>query len=389
MKKVGIGIIGCGARARGVTRDLLGHTSDVEVRSLYDPSAEAIESARQSIGGGARVCSEYREVVEDPGVDWVIIGSWNCFHREHAVAALDAGKHVFCEKPLATTLEDVLAIRDAHRRSKRQFFMGFTLRYSSHYRRIHQLLRDGAVGQVVSFEFNETLNFNHGGYIYQDWRRLTRNAGTHLLEKCCHDIDVANWCVGSLPARVASFGGLDFFTAEHAHHARRIGANPANGRPAYQNWLAANGNPFTSDKDIADNQVAIIEYANGVRATFHTNSNAALHERRSYILGTEGSIRADLICGRIELRRIGWDEPIVVYPSVAGAHGGGDEVMTRELADGMTQGAEPSATLADGLTSAITCFAIDQAMATGQVVDLVPLWQQAGVEPRLKRGQDD
>ncbi len=50
-------------------------------------------------------------------------------------------------------------------------------------------------------EFNETLDFNHGGYIMGDWRRLQRYSGTHLLEKCCHDIDLVNWITGSLAGR--------------------------------------------------------------------------------------------------------------------------------------------------------------------------------------------
>ena len=65
---------------------------------------------------------------------------------------------------------------------------------------------------MISMEFNETLGFNHGGFIMGDWRRLTENSGTHLLEKCCHDIDLVNWMLESIPVKVASFGGVNFFT---------------------------------------------------------------------------------------------------------------------------------------------------------------------------------
>lgn len=381
MGAIGIGIIGCGKRLQSITRLLLKQTPDLNVVALYDPSQPSIDAMRRAANcPDARVCESYQTLVGDPAVNWVMVGSWNCFHREHAVAALDAGKHVFCEKPLATTLQDALAIRQAYQRSNRRFVIGFTLRYTPHYRRIHQLIRDGLIGQIISFEFNETLNFNHGGFVHQDWRRHTRNAGTHLLEKCCHDIDVANWLVGSRATCVASFGGNDFFVPSHAHLVDRVGPHPVNGHPAYQNWQgkATERNPFLTDKDIVDNQVAIIQYANGVRATFHTNCNAAIPERRAYILGSEGAIRADLLQGRIEVQRIGWDEPQTVYRSVAGGHGGGDEVMTREVGQLMHDGADPSTTLDDGLAAAITCFGIDQAMQTRQTVDLTPLWDQAG-----------
>src|SRR5206468_7637583 len=136
-------------------------------------------------------------MLADPSVSWIMIGSPNNLHCKHAVAALRAGKHVFCEKPLATTLDDCLAIRDAVHASGRQFVVGFTLRYSPFYREVQRLVASGTIGKLISFEFNETLEFNHGGYIHGDWRRLTRLSGGHLLEKCCHDIDIANWIVGS------------------------------------------------------------------------------------------------------------------------------------------------------------------------------------------------
>jgi len=53
------------------------------------------------------------------------------------------------------------------------------------------------IGDVVSMEFNETLNFNHGGYIMGDWRRKTDLSGGHLLEKCSHDYDLVNWILNS------------------------------------------------------------------------------------------------------------------------------------------------------------------------------------------------
>ena len=63
-------------------------------------------------------------------------------------------------------------------------------------------------------------------------------------------------------------------------------------------------NPFDSNKDIVDNQVAIIEYENSVRATFHTNLSSGLPERRMYICGTKGTIRGDVNNGLIEVQRI-------------------------------------------------------------------------------------
>jgi predicted dehydrogenase len=309
-----------------------------------------------------------------------MIASWNCFHREHTVAAFKAGKHVFCQKPLATNLADAMAMHRAWKKSGKMFNIGFTLRYSPHYRKIRQLIEEGAIGDLISMEFNETLDFNHGGYIMGDWRRLRKNAGTHLLEKCCHDIDLVNWMVGSLACRVASFGGLNFFTPANEKHMTRLGSD-SRGRKAYCTWPGLIcENPFTSDKDIVDNQVAIIEFVNGVRASFHANCNSGIPERRMVLCGTEGAIRADVLTGSIELRRIGFDTKIEQVPAgVSGGHGGGDDVLAGELAESMLHGKPPSVGLDAGLKSAITCFGIDKAMDTGRVVDMMPIWKRAGL----------
>jgi len=293
------------------------------------------------------------------------------------IAAFKAGKDVFCQKPIATNMNDSMAIIRAWKKSGKMFSIGFTLRYSPHYRKIKELLDKGAIGDIISMEFNETLEFNHGGYIMGDWRRLTKNAGTHLLEKCCHDIDLVNWMIDSDASRVVSFGGLDFFVPKNKKHIKRLGKNPE-GKDAYRIWGGmVDLNPFTSKKDIIDNQVALIEYANGVRATFHTNCNAAIPERRMYILGTEGAIRADVIVGTIETKRIGFDTKIEnVTAGVKGGHGGGDQILGKELADSMLKGTKPATGLMDGIKSAITCFAIDKAMETGRVVSMEPYWRR-------------
>ncbi|MEX0885035.1 MAG: Gfo/Idh/MocA family oxidoreductase [Phycisphaeraceae bacterium] len=369
-----IGIIGCGGRIRGVVRQVLQHAPEVEVAGVYDPAEASVAAAREAFGSEIAVHDSEQSLVDDASISWVFIGSVNHVHARQAVAALDAGKDVFCEKPLATTLDGCVAMRDAVHRSGRRFFVGFTLRYAPLYRRIRQLIDEGGVGEPISLEFNETLEFSHGSFIQQDWRRHSEASGSFLLEKCCHDVDIVNWLLGSRAARVASFGGLNFFKPGNEHHVERVGPNHE-GQKAYHVWGHRRfGSPFIDDKDIIDNQVAILEYANEVRATFHTNCHSAFPERRLYIVGSEGAIRADLIPGVIEHRRIGWEQSKTVYHTHGGGHGGGDAVMTREIAACMRGGMAPPTTVEDGLASAVTCLAIDEAMGTGRVVELAPTW---------------
>ncbi|MCP4164592.1 MAG: Gfo/Idh/MocA family oxidoreductase [Chloroflexi bacterium] len=376
MKSSGIGVIGCGMMGMVIVNKLLATAEGLQVRGLFDPEARAVADALDQIQSSPTVYDTYQSLVTAPDIDWVLIASPNVYHKDQVVAAFAAGKHVFCQKPIATTLEDSVAMYDAWRASGNMFNLAYTLRYSPHYRKIKQLLEEGSLGEIISMEFNETLGWNHGGFIMGDWRRLRANAGPFLLEKCSHDIDLVNWMVGSLPKRVASFGGLNFFRPENEHHIQRLGKSEE-GRDAYCTWPGQSENPFTADKDIIDNQVVILEYENGTRASFHLNCNAAIAERRMYILGSEGSLRADVLPGTIELQGIGFDMPVKDFSTGAsGGHGDGDDVLVQELAESMLMNKPPGVGLLDGLISTATCFAIDEAMQSGKVVDLAPYWRQ-------------
>lgn len=385
METVGIGVIGCGLRAKTLVGQMLAKSKRVEVRAVCDVSEKAAAAGREAFGGKATIHKDYRDLVADPAVEWVMIGSWNCCHAEQVIAAFEAGRNVFCEKPLAITIEDCLAMREAWRASGRAFTIGYTLRYSPMYRKVQELIASGAIGAPVSLEFNETLSFGHGGYIHADWRRNTKLAGPHILEKCSHDVDLVNWMIGSLAVKAASFGGCDFFTPRYRRRIDEIGPAP-DGKKAYCDWWDVLGHnpppadPFGADKDIIDNQVAILEYGNGVRASFHTNLNAGIPERRMYICGTHGAIRAGMAPNQIELCRIAWDaRPEIVTTNASGEHGGGDAILADSLIASMADGAPPVTSMTDGLTSALTCLGIDEAMRAGTVVDLRPAWRRAGL----------
>lgn len=383
MSRIHLGLIGAGGRLRGIVRRLLDadDTGRLNVSAVHDPDPISHRALREILPGGYREVSE-DELLADAAVDWVLIGSLNCHHARQAIKALEAGKNVFCEKPLATHLDDCLAIREAVRRSGRMFFFGLVLRYSPHYRKIKELVSSRALGNIISFEFSETLNFDHGGYIFGNWRRDPALAGSHILEKCCHDLDLANWITEALPVRVASFGGNDFFRPRYQAFADSLGPSP-DGRAAYGTWKDPHHqNPFEGKAAINDNQVVILEYSNGCRATFHTNCNSALSERRLYLCGAEGTLRADLTKGEIEMRKIGWDAEVEKFQkSGRDLHGGGDEVMAGALRDSILKGTPPLASVDEGIRSCIVAFGIDRAAETAAVADLRPFWTKAGIDP--------
>lgn len=378
---VGLALCGAGARAKVVFGHLLQSTSQVRLRAIFDPAMAKGSHDWPYSMDEPKLAASLEDMLGDGSIDWVAVSSPNALHARQIIASLEAGKHVFSEKPLAPNLADCLAVRDAIARSGRRFFFGLVLRSSPFYIRIKELLDAGEIGEILSFEFNETLPFQHGGFIMGDWRRRQEDAGSLVLEKCCHDIDLANWHTGSLPRRVASMGDCRFYIPENARHMARIGPD-ALGHPAYQGWEQREPvNPFTSDKSICDNQVVLLEYASGAKATFHTNLNAALPERRFYILGTEGAIRANVLTGEIEWSRIAHEPVIHREQSAAkGGHGGGDGPLVERLLATMLEDAPPLAGIREALRASAVCFAIDEANRTGQVVDLKPYWSQVGEE---------
>lgn len=380
---IGLSVLGAGNRARAVLSALPGIGSQFVIYRALDPRPHAVEAMAKATGCPITPARTLEEAVQDPRVQWVLIASPNACHAEQAVAALEAGKHVFCEKPLATTIEDALRVVEAARESRQHLVLGFVLRYTLHYRTIAEALHAGRIGSIISFEFNETLSLPHGAHIHGNWRRFTELGGGHLLEKCCHDLDLAHWLVGHRPRRVASFGGRRFFTPDH----RAVLPHAIDPRqrqlPADQWFDEDHIEPFGSDADIVDHQTVLIEFENGVQATFHTNCATAIPERRLYVCGTQGTLRADITTQRMELCRFDETKPQIIHTATEGNHGGGDIQLARRWAGHMLNDDQPLVGVREGVEATVTALAIEHARRTGQVEVLDAWWER--VDALLQR----
>lgn len=374
-KRIGIAVIGNGERAKGVVSNLLRDSDHmVEIVSVYDPDTEVAKGALERWGAaGAKICGTCGEAVRTPGVDWVMVFSPNAYHKEGILAAFAAGKHVFSEKPLATSIADCREIYDAHRKSGLLFATGFVLRYAQIYRKVKEILDSGRLGKIIAIEGNENIRPEHGGYIMCNWRRHTSEAGPHILEKCCHDLDLILWFAGALPSRVASFGGRNFFTAANAPLLDKYG------KKTFCTWPDphATATPFTEDSDLMDNSVSAVEFRNGIRLTFLASMSNAMPERRLFFSCSEGTMTVELYSGSIRYKLLGSDK--VTEISFAGdGHGGGDSYIMKELYETMCTGALPKCSGNEGLQSAVFALALDESARTGAVVDLEPVWRSLG-----------
>jgi predicted dehydrogenase len=371
-EKIKVAVLGAGGRSRYVVKNLLQDSEgNVEITALFDPDKSVAEMALKEWGTEniTRCCSSDIEAIHFPGIQWVMVFSPNVFHKEQILAGFAAGKNVFSEKPLATGIDDCQKVFEAHRESGRLFATGFVLRYAPIYRKVKELLNSGNFGSLQCIEANECILPDHGGYIMCNWRRKTEIAGPHILEKCCHDLDLINWFCGSLPSKVAAFGKRSFFRTENAFLMEKYGAK------TFQSWHDPHscGIPFNDDNDLQDHLVSVSEFRNGIQVSFTAAMSNALPERRMHFICTEGTIRLDLYSGELEYCNLGQQE-ISKISFKEDLHGGGDRFIMKELYDSMRTGAAPKCSGSEGLESAVWALAIDQASHSGQIIDLEKVW---------------
>ena len=373
--KIGIAVIGAGNRARCVVRHLLQDSENqVRIVSVYDPDPAEMDYACETWGSSdARRSVSSQEAVSSPGVDWVMVFSPNAFHKQHILEGFSAGRDVFSEKPLATSIEGCKEIYDAWLASGRIFATGFVLRYAKIYRKAKTILDSGTLGRILTIEANEHIRPGHGGYIMCNWRRHSSVSGPHILEKCCHDLDLINWFCQSLPSRVFSFGGREFFRPENRFLEEKYG------KELFHVWRDPHRieTPFTDDTDLMDNQVSVAEYRNHIRVSFTSTMSNAIPERRMCFHCSEGTLDIDLYRMRLRYKNIG-DEGVTELSFEGDGHGGGDDFIMKELYDTMKNGTPPKCSGSEGLESAVFALALDHSAQTGQVVDLEPVWKSLG-----------
>jgi predicted dehydrogenase len=143
-------------------------------------------------------------LIAAPEVDLILVTSTTDTHREFAVAALETGKKVYCDKPLAQNVEDAIAILEVEIRTGNALIMGFTRRYEASWRKAYELLCQGTIGDLSMIQVRDIIPYSR--YLTAWWRRRAWSGGA-LNDKGCHLFDVFNWFAGSQAKRVHGFGG--------------------------------------------------------------------------------------------------------------------------------------------------------------------------------------
>lgn len=203
---LGIGLIGCGGIAR---RAHLPALSVLGGRARLVATADiAIEAARAAAEPwGAQAFADYRDLLSRPDIAAVIIATPEAMHCEQTCAAAALGKHVLCEKPMCTTLEEADTMIAACQRAGVRLQIGHSRRFTTRYLRVHEALRAGTIGEVRLLRENERRPRSFQGLAGVMWtpRHWTgdpqRNLGVAMIAGI-HESDILRWFAGSEPVSV-------------------------------------------------------------------------------------------------------------------------------------------------------------------------------------------
>jgi len=248
LEKLKYGVIGCAGRMGMAHLLFLNNVvaDRVEVGALCDIDRDQAAVCSELFPYEVPIFDDYHELLEIDELDAVLISTPNHTHKQIAVDALGAGKHVFCEKPLATTLEDCDEIIAAAESAQKFLQVGLVYRYSPLYRKMHALIQDGEIGSVHMMWCKELI-----GSFYGQWRFNEAFSGGAIVEKNCHHFDIFNWLIGSRPIKVCAFGGQNVMRRSHTVEVLIMDSEDVN---------------VVSDSEVIDNAFVIVEYENGARA---------------------------------------------------------------------------------------------------------------------------
>jgi predicted dehydrogenase len=311
------GLVGCGHRGiQGFVEEAVKLGVADRLAALCDPNPVRLKVAREHLRREVRLYTDYAGLLKDSEINWVIVCTPDGTHRDLTVQAFAAGKNVVTEKPMATTVAECDDMIRAARAAGRRLRCVFNLRYSRGMRAVHELIRAGMLGRLVSVEAFDILRVGHGSDYLRRWHRQRRNSGGLLVHKGCHVFDILNWWIGSEPTEVYARGSRQFFTPRpgHGDHCRdcsiadrcELYVDISKGVPTGVSWetlikdlyLDAEKEDgylrdrcvFAEEIDVWDNTSVVVSYANGVTATYTEVLFAPFAARRYVLNGTQGRL---------------------------------------------------------------------------------------------------
>ncbi|MCB6179917.1 Gfo/Idh/MocA family oxidoreductase [Rhodobacter sp. Har01] len=276
MDSIGVGLIGTGfmgkahALAYRTVKAVMGDVPAVRLVALAEtPATKAAEMGGQF--GFARATGDWRDLLDDPGIQLISITTPNGMHRQMAEAALKAGKHVWCEKPMALTLADARAMEAAARASGLKTQLGYNYTANPTYTHACRLVAAGEIGRVVHIRGWVDEDYQADPALAWSWRATLKQAGLGALGDIgCHLISLLTGLAGPLDSVVGEI--------ETLHRTRPM--PDGKGRAAVEN---------------EDTAAALLTFASGVKGTMVASRSAWGRKSRLgfEVHGTEGMVIFD------------------------------------------------------------------------------------------------
>ena len=278
MKEIGVGVIGTGfmgkahSIAYSASASVFGTGLRPRLEVVCDLSPERAQTRATDLGF-SRYSSDWREVINDPAVELISVCTPNDTHAEISIAALKAGKHVWCEKPMSTSLADSTAMREMAASSATKTIIGYNYTKNPAVTHARRLIEEGRIGRVSGFFCRYDVDNEADGNRPWSWRMSRDKSGTGANgDVLSHVISVGHYLTGSVISKVV--GDIAIIYPQRADEAD----------PATQK---------TVDND--DMVSALVSFENGVKG--HIGASRVTWGRkcglRWEVHGTEGTILYD------------------------------------------------------------------------------------------------
>jgi predicted dehydrogenase len=262
-----LGYIGTGRQGR-LHIKLAGTLPGIERRTLCDILPFQLDEAMALVGPETKSVTDYRYILDDPQIDAVVIATPFHFHAKPMMDALDAGKHVYCEKTLVKGHDQIAQVRKAIEGTDRIIQAGYQHRYSDHLQHIAGLIQAGEIGSISSVECQWNRNGDWRRPVPSpqferavNWRMYREYSGGLTAELSSHQMDIIRWMLGSPPQQIMGTGGID-------------------------HWK--------DGRTTRDNTHLIVRHENDIVVSYKCMTTNAYEGFRMTFLGTEGTIVTSL-----------------------------------------------------------------------------------------------
>ncbi|MDR1617972.1 MAG: Gfo/Idh/MocA family oxidoreductase [Treponema sp.] len=188
---VGLCLIGAGRAGMIHARNFSSRVPHARMIAVSDVMEESAGKAAAELGLKTWY-TDYRRALEDPAVDAVIVVTPTKFHHDIVIAAAEAKKHVFCEKPMAMHREECQRMIDAAEKNRVKLQIGFMRRFDANFRRAREIIDTGTIGPVVMVK-----SLTRGPSTPHEWMYDLEKSNGPLAEVNSHDIDTLRWLTGS------------------------------------------------------------------------------------------------------------------------------------------------------------------------------------------------